>query len=129
MRRIRIFSALAIAAAVMTGGATAPAAQAQAQATESVTPAVITSGDTTDIAVEGPYNELTLYWANDGSNTWTPVTVAGAGTTYSMPAMVLSGNGVDITAAGPSGSLYDYWAENGSNNWSFSGAALPGGVG
>src|ERR1700677_3133641 len=87
-----------------------------AHATDSTTPSLITSGDTTDIAVEGPYNELILYWAFDGNGTWHSEAVAGPGTTYSAPSMILNGNTIAISAMGPYNELVFYWATVGTGS-------------
>ena len=103
--------AAVLAVAVMIGGATA------AQAAASTGPSVILNGNDTDIAVQGPNDSLTFYYAADGSSTWEADTVAGPGTTYSAPAMILDGSTVDIAAEGPDGSLDFYSATTGTSTW------------
>ena len=82
----RIISSLAVAAPLLLGGATA------AHATDSITPAVITGGGTTDIAYSvpamvisgngvditaaGPDGSLYDYWAENGTSNWAFAAVA-----------------------------------------------------
>ena len=110
-RRIASRIVAFLAVALMTGGATA------AQAAASTGPSLILNGSNTDIAVQGPNDSLTFYWANDGSPTWKPETVAGSGTTYSAPSMILDGSTINIAAMGKGNSLDFYWATIGTGTW------------
>ncbi|HXL96356.1 MAG TPA: hypothetical protein VN969_46195 [Streptosporangiaceae bacterium] len=68
-RAHRIISVLAVAATVVTCGATA------AHATEDPGPSIILNGITTGIAIQGPNDSLIFYWAYNGSSTWNEETV------------------------------------------------------
>jgi len=71
----------------------------------------------TDIAVQGPNNELIYYSAAPGS-TWNSTIIAPAGTTYSTPALAVRTNGeADIVAQGQNNNLVYYHAVPGSG-WS-----------
>jgi hypothetical protein len=70
-------------------------------------------GNGTEIAAEGPGNQLDYYWNVDGTPPpWNQSAPAGPGTTYSAPAMVRfsnsSGNGTEIAAEGPGHRLEYY---------------------
>jgi hypothetical protein len=78
-----------------------------------------------NIAAEGPSHSLDFYWAVNGSSTWTPEVVAGAGTTASAPAITVNQGSVNIAALNGNGLGTEfYWAVNGSATWHPE--ALPG---
>lgn len=75
----------------------------------------------TQVFVQGPNNSLVTYWQTPGiSTSWSgPLTIAGAGTTYSAPAAVVNQTTglTQVFAQGPSHSLIGYWAAVGQS-WS-----------
>ena len=86
-------------AAVALGAAAAMLGLAGlAPAMASTGPSMTVNGNSVNIAIQGPHNSLKFYWAVDGTNTWTPQTVAGSGTTYSAPSMILDGSTINIAA-------------------------------
>jgi len=107
-------TALAVAAAVMAGGATA------AHAPEDPGPSMILNGTTIDIAAMGPANTLDFYWAGIGTGSWNPETVTGTDTDFSAPSILLSSTSayVEVTAAGLNNSLMLYLKVIGSGGWS-----------
>src|SRR6516162_3408793 len=85
LRRAARTIALSAVAVVALG------ALAAAPAVASTAPSMITTGNDTEIAVQGPNHSLHLYWATNGVAGWNPEKVAGAGTTFSAPAMTNNG--------------------------------------
>jgi hypothetical protein len=82
-----------------------------------------------NIAIQGPGNRLKFYWADNGTTTWHPETVAGVNSTYSAPSMTVDGNIVNIAAMGPGHRLKFYWAVNGTATWNPEQVAPPGTAG
>jgi hypothetical protein len=71
-----------------------------------------------NIAAEGPSGSLGFYWAVNGSPTWNPEVVAGAGSIGAAPAMIAQGGGVNIVARRYNTlGLVFYWTFNGSATW------------
>jgi len=73
-----------------------------------------------NIVAEGPSNSLDFYWAINGTATWYPEVVAGAGSIESAPAIVAQNNGVNIVARNMSLGSTFWWAFNGSPTWTAS---------
>ena len=69
-----------------------------------------------DIAIQAG-DSLDLYWAVNGSSTWTREVVAGAGQVFSAPSVTGSDGTTDVVAEGPGLSLKYYWAVNGTTTW------------
>ena len=90
---------------------------AAAPAVASTAPSMITTGNDTEIAVQGPSHSLHFYWAVNGVPGWNPEKIAGAGTTFAAPAMTNNGDTVDIAVEGPNNSLVLYWATDGVPGW------------
>ena len=81
-------------------------------------PAETVNGNSVNIATEGPSDSLDFYWAVNGSPTWNPEVVAGAGSIGSAPAIVAQDGGVNIVARRYNTlGLVFYWAFNGSGTW------------
>jgi hypothetical protein len=116
----KIASVLA-AAALLTVATVTPALA-------NTTPAMTANNGSVNIAVLGPENSLSFFWATNGSPYWNPGTVAKTNTTFSAPVVAVSGNTVDI-AAGPQGQLMFYWAVNGTSTWHPETIVGPGSVG
>jgi hypothetical protein len=95
-------------------------------------PAVVqrpTTGET-DIAVQGPNNELDLYLNTQGSGAWGRIPAAGPGSTYGAPnppvmAQRASGE-TDIAVQGAGNQADLYYNAQGSPDWGESIAAVGG---
>ena len=74
-------------------------------------------GNDVNIAVAGSRNKLRFYWAVNGTSTWHPETIAGAGSTFSAPSMIVNHNSVNISLVGAQDRLKFYWAVNGTPTW------------
>ena len=48
------------------------------------------------------------WWALNGTTTWHPQTIAGAGTAYSAPSIASNGGAANVAVQGPSDSLDFY---------------------
>jgi len=86
------------------------------------------NGNAVNIAAAGSLGRLKFYWAINGTSTWHPETVAGAGSTFSAPSMTVNGNAVNISAVGAGNRLKFYWAINGTATWHPETVAGPGSV-
>jgi hypothetical protein len=120
-RRIATFCVPAAAVAALGAAGLAPAMAGTA-------PSMTANHNSVNIAAMGPNHRLKFYWAVNGSTTWHPETVAGAGTTFSAPSMTVNGNSVNIAAVGSKDRLKFYWAVNGSATWHPEQVAPPGSV-
>ncbi len=94
-RRVLRPAAIGLAAAAML------AASGLAPALAATGPSMTVNHNSVNIAIQGPGNRLKFYWADNGTTTWHPETVAGVNSTYSAPSMTVDGNIVNIAAMGP----------------------------
>jgi hypothetical protein len=75
----------------------------------------VVSGNFAYIAVQGPDNQLLVYWQPLGASNWDIDTVATD--TFFAPSMVVNGDTINIAVDGPLSTVLFYWTFIGSGTW------------